>query len=181
MKRMIVFCIAASTSSFVWGFSQGAPICDVASLPLLPMSSTVASPPPTGWTLTPSSTAYYNNGMLSFQVRNTNATKRARGILIWSKNFALDSVGSFQIGPGSSFDYINPALANCGQASISHTTNTPKNQADLNFNWNPPTLAEPVIVRAFIIEDCPISNCRSYQALTPIVEIDQGFFRDGLE
>lgn len=161
-------------------FSLGAPICEVNTLPLVEMSSTLASPPPAGWVL--QSRPYYQPGQpQTLRVRNTvDALRRVRGVLIWAKAGQFTGAGSFS--PGSLYQYI-PAPAVCGEWAISHNSATPKTQAELEFTWTAPQSDTPLLLRAFLIEECglPSGDCRSYQALTPIKVLNEAVFVDGME
>lgn len=160
-------------------FSLGAPICEVNTLPLVEMSSTLASPPPAGWVL--DSRPYYQPGQPQvLRVRNSvDALRRVRGVLIWAKSGQFTGAGSF--APGPLYQYI-PAPAVCGEWAISHNSATPKTQAELSFTWTAPMSGSPLL-RAFLIEECglPSGDCRSYQALTPIKVLYEAVFVDGME
>lgn len=160
-------------------FSLGAPICEVNTLPLVEMSSTLASPPPTGWVL--QSRPYYQPGQpQTLRISNrVDALKRVRGVLIWAKAGQFTGAGSFAVGP--LYQHI-PAPAVCGQWALSHNSATPKTQAELEFTWTAPESGTPIL-RAFLIEDCGLASgdCRSYQALTPVKALYEAVFVDGME
>ena len=166
-------------SNLAGAFSLGAPICEVNTLPLVEMSSTLASPPPTGWVL--QTRAYYQPGQpQTLRVRNNvDALRRVRGVLIWAKASQFTGAGSFAVG--SLYQYI-PAPAECGQWALSHNSATPKTQAELEFTWTAPESGTPIL-RAFLIEDCGLASgdCRSWQALTPVKALYEAVFVDGLE
>jgi len=174
--------LAATLAGFAipaGAFSLGAPICEVHTLPLVEMSSTLASPPPTGWVL--QTRAWYQPGQpQTVRVRNSvDALRRVRGVLIWAKAGQFTGAGSFAAGP--LYQYI-PAPAVCGQWALSHNSATPKTQADLEFIWTAPESGTPIL-RAFLIEDCGLASgdCRSHQALTPVKALYEAVFVDGLE
>ena len=184
MTRSLLFKAAftatvAAFSSPASAFSLGAPICEVNTLPLVEMSSTLASPPPTGWVL--QSRAWYQPGQPQIlRVRNSvDAQRRVRGVLIWAKASQFIGAGSFAVGP--LYQYI-PAPAVCGQWALSHNSATPKTQDELEFTWTAPESGTPIL-RAFLIEDCGLASgdCRSYQALTPVKALYEAVFVDGLE
>lgn len=160
-------------------FSLGAPICEVNTLPLIEMSSTLASPPPAGWVL--ETRPYYQPGQVqTLRVRNTvDPLRQARGILIWAKLGPFTGAGSFATGP--LYQYI-PAPAVCGEWALSHNSGTPKTQSELVFPWTAPEAGTPIL-RAFIIEECGLGTgaCRSYQALTPLKALYEAIHVDGLE
>lgn len=169
----------AAFSNLCGAFSLGAPICEVNTLPLVEMSSTLASPPPTGWVL--QSRAWYQPGQpQTLRVRNSvDALKKVRGVLIWAKASQFTGAGSFAVGP--MFQYI-PAPAVCGEWALSHNSPTPKTQVELEFTWTAPESGTPIL-RAFVIEDCGLASgdCRSSQALTPVKALYEAVFVDGLE
>ncbi len=174
--------LAATLAAFAHpagALSLGAPICEVNTLPLVEMSSTLASPPPSGWLL--QSRAWYQPGQpQTLLIRNSvDALKRVRGVLIWAKASQFSGAGSFALGP--LYQYI-PAPAECGQWAISHNSATPKIQSELEFTWTAPESGTPIL-RAFLIEDCGLASgdCRSYQALTPVKALYEAVFVDGLE
>ncbi len=163
-------------------FSQGSPICQVNTLPLREMATTLVSPPPTGWTLSVDGNGYRAGRPSVVHLRNEDPLRMARGVLIWALSGAGVGAGQFELPAGGEFQFI-PAPANCGQWAISHTQATVKDQAELVFLWNPPTSGS-VIMRAFVIEDCtPAEDCRSWQALTPILALSPipVVFADGFE
>ena len=166
-------------------FSFASPICEVAQLPLLEMSSTLSNPPPSGWTVNASQPAFEAGGTLTLQVRNIDPQRRARGIVIWTKSGSTTGFGRFAIPANDLFQYVPPP-AFCQQWSLTHTNGLPKDQADLRFAWTAPleSPAGAVIARAFIIEDCvpdPKAGCRSYQAITPFLLMPEAMFLDGFE
>lgn len=169
----------AAFSSPAGAFSLGAPICEVNTLPLVEMSSTLASPPPTGWVL--QTRAWYQPGQpQTLRVRNSvDAQRRVRGVLIWAKTGQFTGAGSFAVGP--LYQHI-PAPAVCGEWALSHNSPTSKTQAELEFTWTAPESGTPIL-RAFLIEDCGLASgdCRSYQALTPVRALYEAVFVDGLE
>lgn len=177
--KAVLAATLAACSSPAGAFSLGAPICEVNTLPLVEMSSTLASPPPTGWVL--QSRPWYQPGQpQTLRIRNTvDAQRRVRGVLIWAKASQFTGAGSFT--PGPLYQYI-PAPAECGQWAISHNSATPKIQSELEFTWTAPESGTPIL-RAFLIEDCGLAsgNCRSHQALTPVRALYEAVFVDGLE
>ncbi len=181
MRRSISVLVLLLAASDSFGFSLGSPICEVNSLPLTEMSPTLASPPPSGWTLE-TERAYFSPGAsLRVRVRHPSPLKQARGILLWAKRSQFLGGGRFELPASGAFQYI-PAPAACGEWAISHVNATPKSLDDLQFDWIPDTTA-PVILRAFIIEECfqPSGGCRDQQALTPIVVLEEGVLVNGFE
>lgn len=164
------------------GFSYGSPLCEVQSLPLAQMSPTLATPPPTGWSLRIDRKRYAAGLPMRVSVVNTDPTKRARGLLVWAKSGPETGIGVFS-GDPDRFQTIPPALADCGEWAISHVTSTSKPQDQLHVDWTAPAGATAnVLFRAFIIEACDAPNgCRAYQALTPIVVKQPGLFDDDFE
>lgn len=163
-------------------FSLGAPICEVQSLPLAPMSPTLATPAPTGWQLRIADRRYIPGRPMRIEVLNTDPAEQARGVLIWAKSGPVTGIGTFN-GDASLYQTIPPALAACGEWAMSHTSNTPKTQAQLHFDWTAPAGATAtVLFRAFIIVDCDDpQGCRAHQALTPLVVKQAGLFFDDFE
>jgi hypothetical protein len=159
----------------------GSPVCEVNQLPLVPMSSTLSSPPPAGWQLKSNRSVTSSGAGLRFTISHPDPNQRLRGILLWVKRGdGTGGVGSF----ATSADYQHiPAPANCEQWALSHNNNTARSWQNLSFNWTAPAnLAEgTLIARAFIIEDCNQPSCRSFQALTNVVEIDGAVFANGYE
>lgn len=163
-------------------FSLGAPICEVQSLPLAPMSPTLATPVPTGWQLRVADPRYIPGRPMRIEVTNVDPSKRARGVLIWAKSGPVTGIGVFS-GDAALYQTIPPALAPCGEWAMSHTSNTPKTQAQLHFDWTAPAGATAtVLFRAFVIVDCDDpQGCRSHQALTPVMVKQAGLFFDDFE
>ena len=160
-------------------FSQGAPICEVNTLPLIEMSPTLANPAPEGWTLAVPERFALGRPVL-IQLRNTDPTRRARGVLLWAKSGPATGAGSFALPGNGRWQHI-PAPANCGLWAISHTDNQPKSQAELSFEWVSVDYSS-AILRAFVIEDCSApQGCRDQQALTPITLVQPALFFDGFE
>jgi hypothetical protein len=163
-------------------FSLGAPICEVQSLPLAPMSSTLATPVPTGWQLRVTDPRYVPGRPMRIEVTNVDPSKRARGVLIWAKSGPVTGIGSFG-GDPALYQTIPPALAPCSEWAMSHTSNAPKTQAQLHFDWTaPPGATATVLFRAFVIVDCDDpQGCRAHQALTPVLIQRAGLFFDDFE
>ncbi len=163
-------------------FSQGSPICQVNSLPLLQMASALSSPPPTGWVLEAESTRYAPGTASVLRISNADPLVRAKGILLWSLTGPGQGAGRFELPTSGDFQYV-PAPAQCGEWAITHTEATAKDQSELIFLWQPPASGS-VIIRAFIIEDCgDTRSCRAHQALTPILGLSPSLilFSDGFE
>jgi hypothetical protein len=166
----------ASTSAR--GFSLGAPICEVNGLPLIEMSPTLANPAPSGWSLR-HPPRFTPGRMLEIAVVNSDTSRRARGVLIWSKAGPNVGSGSFAVPGNGRWQHV-PAPAECGTWALTHTDAQPKAQSELRFLW----AGEPagVILRAFVIEDCQApTGCRDQQALTPISFMAPVMFEDGFE
>jgi Reeler domain len=162
---------ASALSTSVWANSVGSPVCEVTALPFAPMSSVIGSPEPVGWTLFTTARAYRPGEAIEVRIVNTDPTKRVRGALIWAKFDDFSPAGIFQVGPGNLWQYIPPGPnAQCAQASISHTSSAPKTQAELVFSWTPPAQGD-ASMRAFLIEDCLLTSCRSFQALTQVLAL----------
>ncbi|SDD43612.1 hypothetical protein [Aquimonas voraii] len=159
--------------------SQGSPICEVNSLPLVPMSPTLASPPPQGWTLV-APARFYPGLPLQLRLQHPDPLRRARGVLLWAKANASQGAGSFTVPGNGRWAYI-PAPATCGTWALSHTDNQAKTQAELVFEWTGEA-SPSAILRAFLIEDCNNpAGCRDQQALTQIVFLEAGVFANGFE
>jgi len=162
-------------------FSAGAPICEVNTLPLLDMSPTLAVPAPTGWYLESDRLTYQADRSLELRIRNANGSKQVRGVLLFAKSGPNSGAGRFTLPISGAFQYI-PKAQECGEWAISHTSASPKPQTQLQFNWSAPP-SGTVIVRAFLIEDCPqpSGGCRDQQALTPVLILQEALFVDGFE
>jgi hypothetical protein len=159
--------------------SQGSPICEVNTLPLIEMSPTLANPAPQGWTLI-APARFFPGRAVELRLAHPDPQRRARGVLIWAKAGQFEGAGSFALPANGRWAYI-PAPALCGTWAISHTDNQPKSLDALVFQWTG-SGAQGVILRAFIIEDCSHpAGCRDQQALTPIVFLEAGLFADGFE
>lgn len=181
---MMVVSMSVAPGS-VGAFSIGSPICEVAQLPLLEMSTTLSNPPPAGWTVRSSQPAFEPGGLLTLRIQNVDPGRRARGIVIWTKSGPTTGFGQFAIPANGEFQYVPPP-AFCQQWSLTHTNGMPKEQSELQFPWTAPleSPAGAVIARAFIIEDCvpdPKTGCRSHQALTPFLLMPEAMFLDGFE
>ena len=171
----LLLCLCAPA----WGFSQGSPVCEVNSLPLVEMSPTLADPPPVGWTLQ-APLRYVPGTPITVALRHPDPGRRVRGVLLWARSGPLQGAGRFDTGSGDLWQYI-PAAAGCGQWAISHVDATPKAQTLLRFRWTADA-ALPTILRAFLIEDCSAAQgCRDQQALTPVLQLQPALFIDGFE
>ncbi|MGQ0801060.1 MAG: reeler domain-containing protein [Pseudomarimonas sp.] len=160
-------------------FSLGSPVCDVSSLPLVPMSPTLASPPPAGWRLTTARSIYVPGRALTVRVTHPSAEQSALGILIWAKRGFTTGAGAFLVD-GGLYQHV-PLPADCGPWAATHTSPVVKTQDELTFTWLPDASGE-VIVRAFVIENCgKPGGCRGHQALTPIVVLRSVLFFDSFE
>jgi hypothetical protein len=173
--RSFIAAVLLGAASHVHANSFGAPVCEVNFLPLIPMASSVSNPAPTGWQLALQPT-YLPGETVTVRIFNNNPAKRVRGILLWAKESEFSGAGQFVPGPSSVFQFVQPQMGmdNCQQWAVTHTDSVPKDQALLSFNWVPPT-GGFAFMRAFVIEDCGQSNCRSAQALTGVSVISQGF------
>jgi len=177
--RSFVMVVALLFAPAARAFSAGAPICEVNTLPLLEMSSTLAVPAPSGWRLETDRGFYQADRPLALRIRNANSSKQVRGVLLFAKSGPSTGVGRFAL-PSLAFQFI-PAPAECGEWAISHTSPTPKSQSELQFQWSAPP-SGTVILRAFLIEDCQQpSGCRDQQALTPVLILQEALFADDFE
>jgi len=159
--------------------SQGSPICEVNALPLVPMSPTLANPPPQGWTLQ-APARFLPGTPIQLRLHHPDPSRRARGVLIWAKAGIAAGAGTFSVPGDGRWSYI-PAPAACGTWALSHTDSQPKTQDQLVFEWTGDGDGS-VVVRAFLIEDCSHpAGCRDQQALTPVVLIEAGLFANGFE
>lgn len=159
-------------------FSLGSPICEVNGLPLVEMSPTLASPAPSGWSLR-HPPRFTPGRMLEISVVNSDPSRRARGVLIWSKAGPKLGSGSFAVPGNGRWQHV-PAPAECGTWALTHTDAQPKAQSELRFLWAGESLG--VILRAFVIEDCQApTGCRDQQALTAISFMAPVMFEDGFE
>jgi Reeler domain len=161
-------------------FSGGSPICEVNTLPLVQMSPELSDPPPTGWFLAPERASYVPGATLRVAIGNTDPSKKARGVLIWAKTGPTTGAGSFELPSNGLFQYL-PAFADCGQWALSHASAVAKTQTELQFTWSAPP-SGPLIMRAFLIEDCAApGGCRAHQALTDVVLLQEALFVNGFE
>ncbi len=160
-------------------FSLGSPVCDVAALPLVPMSPTLASPPPAGWRLETTRPIYMSGRPVQVRVVHPASTQMALGVLIWAKRDFSSGAGQFVVD-GGLYQHV-PLPAECGQWAATHTSPVPKSLGDLTFSWLPGDRGE-VILRAFLIEACGVpAGCRGHQALTPIVALRPAIFFDSFQ
>jgi len=172
-----VLFLAAPLSSHA--FSLGSPVCEVTSLPLVPMSPTLASPPPAGWRLSTTRSIYVPGRPVTVRVTHPTIGQTALGILIWAKRGFTTGAGAFQVD-GGLYQHV-PLPADCGTWAATHTSPVVKTLDELIFSWLPGESGE-VILRAFIIENCGVAGaCRSYQALTPIHVLRPVLFFDSFE
>ena len=177
--RCLLLAAACATPAHALANSQGSPICEVNALPLVQMSPTLANPPPQGWTLQAPS-LHYPGTPIQLRLHHPDPARRARGVLIWAKAGIATGAGTFAVPGNGRWSYI-PAPAECGTWALSHTDSQPKTQDQLVFEWTGDASVGAVL-RAFLIEDCTHpAGCRDQQALTPIVFIEAGVFRDGFE
>jgi Reeler domain len=182
-----LFCFAAAvwcgfiTSPSASAFSIGAPVCEVATLPLLPMSNFVVSPPPTGWTLQVDRLIFVPGQPMQIRVRNNNPIKNVKGVLLWAKQNSTTGAGNFIPPVSGLFRFAGDSAGQCGEWAITHNTAASKTQADLVFDWMPPADGT-TFMRAFVIEDCGlVGGCRAWQALTQILVLQPALFVDGFE
>jgi Reeler domain len=176
--------LASMASNTAFANSFGSPVCEVNSLPLMPMANSVSNPVPTGWSLRTDKPYFQSGAPLEIRIGNIDPLKRVRGVLLWAKTAAdLQPAGSFLVGPGSMWQFIPPGPgAFCQQASVTHMDSAPKEQSTLVFSWTPPTNDSDVLLRAFLIEDCAlVTGCRGAQALTPALILSEAVFKDRFE
>jgi hypothetical protein len=178
MQRLSVLIVSALLVSApaAHAFSSGSPVCEVNTLPLVPMSPVLISPPPTGWRVEVAEPRFFAGRLTRVRVVNSDPAKRARGVLLFAKSGPLTGAGGFVLpSPSPLFGFI-PFVpgSDCGQWAVTHLSAEPKTQSQLVFDWAPePTLDLLVALRAFVIEDCLPSagGCRGAQALTEVTEL----------
>ncbi len=165
-------------------FSSGSPVCEVNALPLVPMSPVLSDPAPSGWALTAAAPAYLAGQVLELSLRHPDPTRRARGVLIWTKSGPFSGAGSFvpALAAGR-WRLVGGAMPDCGEWALTHADAMPRPLDALRFAWRaPPAGLQAVIARAFVIEDCGSpAGCRAAQALTPILVLDEAIWFDGFE
>lgn len=162
-------------------FSSGSIVCSVPLIPFAQMSSTLANPAPSGWSLLGDARFYQPGVAMQFRILNIDPLKKVKGVLLWAQfdDFATPA-GSFLIGPGTPWKYVSPRpTAQCSQGSITHDNPAPKTQSELTFNWTAPESGN-VYLQAFVIEDCT-GNCRSNQALTQTIALFEAISVNGFE
>ena len=173
--------VLSTVSSALDANSSGSPVCSVPLIPFPPMSTTLANPAPSGWSLLINARFYQPGTPIQLRLVNTDVLKNVKGVLLWAQfdDFTTPA-GSFLIGPGTPWKYVSPSpSAQCLQGSVTHDNPTPKPQSELVFNWTPPETGK-VYLQAFIIEDCT-GNCRSNQALTQTLELFEAISINGFE
>ncbi len=177
--RLAVITALLAQPAAAAAFSQGSPICEVAQLPLVEMSPTLASPPPAGWRLEIARPVFMTGRPVRVRVVNAEVGRRALGVLAWARDATLQGAGSWQFDP-ERFQTVPPP-AGCGDWAITHRDAQSKPQDQLVFRWLPAAESE-VILRAFLIEDCGMPGaCRAHQALTPVVALRPALFFDSFE
>jgi hypothetical protein len=178
-QRLIPAALSIAFSGHAGAFSQGSPICEVLQLPLVEMSPILAQPPPSGWRLTSDSMAYQAGEPITLRIVHAQP-KAVRGVLLWSKRSPQLGSGQFLVSPNDvSWQYIPPP-APCEQWAITHRNALPKMQSELRFQWLPDG-ADQTLFRAFVIEDCGITDCRAHQALTSFLVLERALYRSGFE
>lgn len=177
-QRLILIAVSAAFGNYAAAFSQGSPICEVLQLPLVEMSPTLAQPPPTGWQLTSDSMAYQAGEPITLRIVHAQP-KSVRGVLLWSKQSPQLGSGQFLVNANGPWQHIPPP-APCGQWALSHRNALPKPQSELHFQWLPDG-ADQTLFRAFIIEDCGLTDCRAHQALTSFLVLERALYRNGFE
>jgi hypothetical protein len=169
-----------------WGFSSGSPVCEVNSLPLVPMSPVLIIPPPTGWRVEVAEPRFNAGRLTEARLVNADPSKRARGVLLFAKSGPLTGAGRFVLpSPSPLFGYI-PFVpgSDCGEWAVSHVSAVPKTQDQLVFVWQADAGLDLLVgMRAFVIEDClpKPGGCRGAQALTDFVELVPTVFFDDFE
>lgn len=160
-------------------FSFGSPICEVETLPLVPMSPTLSNPPPTGWLLQADDQGFSDDRPLRLAILHPDPSRRTRGVLLWAKSGPDQGAGAF--GFDSSL-YQGLSAVGCGGWALTHTSAVPKSQQQMRFTWSPGPDDVQVLFRAFLIEDCGLpAGCRDHQALTVPVIVERVLFRSGFE
>lgn len=160
-------------------FSQGSPVCEVLQLPVVEMSPVLAQPPPSGWRLETASAAYAVGERLTLRVRHPDPERRVRGLLLWAKRSAQTGSGEYLITDATRWQHV-PSPADCGRWALTHRDASGKPQSQLQFDWIADD-APNTLFRGFLIEDCPQSDCRAWQALTTVLTLEATVFRSGFE
>lgn len=156
-------------------FSFGSPICEVNSLPLLEMSPTLASPPPSGWALQVRRAIYVPGRAVAVRIVHPDPQQSARGVLIWAKSGPSQGAGAF--GFDAELYQPVPPGSGCEDWAVSHRSAAPKGLDVLGFSWQAEQDLGTVLLRAFLIEDCDSpEGCRDQQALTPLLLLEPRLF-----
>jgi hypothetical protein len=165
----------ASLPALSQAFSLGSPICEVASLPLLEMSPTLASPPPSGWALQVRRTIYVPGRDVAVSIVHPDAQQSARGVLIWAKSGPSQGAGTF--GFDAEIYQSVPPGSGCEDWAATHRSAASKGQDALGFTWRAQQDQGTVLLRAFLIQDCDSPDgCRDQQALTPLLLLEPRLF-----
>jgi hypothetical protein len=185
LPAMIVSALLFSAPA-AHAFSSGSPVCEVNTLPLVPMSPVLISPPPTGWRVEVAEPRFFAGRLTRVRVSNTDPSRRARGVLLFAKSGPLTGAGRFVLpSPSPLFGFI-PFVpgSDCGEWAVSHVSAVPKTQDQLVFVWQADAGLDLLVgMRAFVIEDClpKPGGCRGAQALTDFVELVPTVFFDDFE
>jgi hypothetical protein len=151
--RIRIRCCLAALAAFVgaaaFANSNGSPLCTVDPVTMNSNMLPASVSSPNGWFFDVPTT-YTPGAATAIGVRNANAGKQFRGILMWLTRPDGTPVGTWTTPIG--FKLCNTSLV--------HESSVAKSQR--SFNYIPPSNeTTSLTLRAVVVEECGLSSCRS--------------------